>query len=101
LGRRQCIERGTWPGWHPIAAWRKSDVIRYCEVNSIPLPEGEASMQGVSLHKHEILKLHSSCPGDYELLRKRFPLIEAVVKQREWYGRSNKPTTIETSSNTV
>jgi len=86
LGRRQCIERGTWPGWHPIAQWKKADVLRYMEVNSIPLPDKSADMQGVSLHRDCILDMYDNSRGDYELLRKRFPLVEALIRQKEWYG---------------
>lgn len=85
LGRRQMIARGTQPGWHPIAAWRKRDVLEYCERNAIPLTEGEGSMQGVSLHKDRVIELYDHERGDYELIRKRFPFIECVVRQRGWY----------------
>lgn len=88
LGRRQCIERGTWPGWHPIANWRKRDVLRYCEEMGIPLVEGEASMQGVSLHKERVLEMWRDERDDYERLMKRFPFIQAIVLQEQWYGRS-------------
>lgn len=88
LGRRQMIARGTQPGWHPIADWRKRDVLEYCDRNAIPLVEGEKSMQGISLHRSRILELHRNEPGDYEILRKRFPFIHAIVKREEWYGRT-------------
>lgn len=86
LGRRQCIERDTWPGWHPIAQWRKADVLNYLKMRSIPLPEREADMQGISLHRKEILKLYDTSRYDFDLIAKRFPFVEAVVKHREYYG---------------
>lgn len=88
LGRRQCIERDTWPGWHPIAQWRKADVLNYLKMRNIPLPEREADMQGISLHRKEILKLHDTSRHDFDLIAKRFPFVEAVVKHREWYNNA-------------
>ena len=88
LGRSASIRRGTWPGWHPIASWRKADVLAYMKHNNIPLPDGPGDMQGISLDKETILRLYDGCRGDYELMRKRFPFIEAVVRAREWYGNA-------------
>jgi len=86
LGRRQCIERGTWPGWHPIAAWRKSDVLNYMQHNNIPLPDKDKDMQGTSLHRSCVLEIYRDRRGDYELLKEKFPLLEAIIKREQWYG---------------
>ena len=44
FSRRVMIQRGTWPGWHPIAQWRRSDVLSYMQHNNIPLPDGNGDM---------------------------------------------------------
>ncbi len=93
LGRRQCIQRDTWPGWHPIALWRKADVVGYLRAKDIPLPDKDADMQGISVDRETILNLYDHSLGDYELIRKRFPFVECMVKQRGWYGQESFPKT--------
>jgi hypothetical protein len=87
FSRRVMIKRGTWPGWHPIAEWRRADVANYLKARSIPFPDDEnKDMQGVSMHRSCIEEMYRSNRGDYELLRQRFPMVEAVVKRGGWYG---------------
>jgi len=85
--RQRGEEKGAWPGdWHPIAWWRRHEVLSYVSNNNIPLPEGAKDMQGWSNESGSILKLHDEYPEDYHRWLEVFPLASCVVTRRELYG---------------
>lgn len=96
LGRRAGLMRqqrgekaGAWAGdWHPIAWWRRENVVAYLKQNNLPLDDCDKDMQGWSNDRASILRLHDEHPADYVKWRERFPLVEAVVRHRGWYGKS-------------
>jgi len=72
---------------HPIAGWRKRDVIGYLQFKGIPLPPSSgAQTTGVDLTDRELLWLYDTYPRDFDALLKYFPFAEAVVKRREMFG---------------
>jgi hypothetical protein len=56
-------------------------------VHKIPLPDSASGQKsGIGLAYREILWLHDEHPRDYQKLIKVFPLAEAVVWRRTFYG---------------
>lgn len=94
LGRRagllraeRGIKGGAWAGdWHPIAWWRRENVIAYLRQNNLPLEDSDKDMQGWSNDRQSFLKLHQQHPEDFKRWCKVFPFAEAVIRQKEWYG---------------
>lgn len=75
----------------PIRKWNKFDVIAYLKRNDIPIPvslgtsSGVAS--GVDLSTKSLLFLHENFPEDFKKIREYFPLVDAVIKREQWYGK--------------
>jgi phosphoadenosine phosphosulfate reductase len=72
---------------YPLVDWRKIDVMAYLKIHNLPIPvsSGHGST-GVDLSEPSIRWLHDQHHDDYLILRKWFPLVEAVIKRRNWYG---------------
>jgi phosphoadenosine phosphosulfate reductase len=71
----------------PIYRWRTAEVIAYLAANGIMMPSSDGRRSsGFDLTTPNILWMHDERPQDYEYVRKFFPLVEAVVKRREFYG---------------
>ena len=72
---------------HPIAGWRKRDVIGYLSAQGIALPPSSgAATTGVDLTDTELLWLHDTFPEDYKALIRYFPYAHSVVMRRKFYG---------------
>lgn len=73
----------------PLKHWRKQHVLAYIAQHKLHLAELSASAKvssGVGLSNECILWLYDKHREDYERVRAVFPLIEAVVARREFYG---------------
>lgn len=72
---------------HPIAGWKKRDVISYLQLKGIPIPEstGKATT-GLDLSDDELFFLYDRHPEDFDVLLKYFPFAEALIKRREMFG---------------
>lgn len=71
---------------HPLKKWRKFDVLSYCKMNNIPLPDVRNGSTGIDLSTPSILWMYDNSREDFERMRVHFPYIGAVVKRRKWYG---------------
>lgn len=90
LWRRRMLK--TWGDTaqmlYPCIGWSLFDVQAYLRARKIELPKsaGGSKSSGVGLVTREVLHLHDHWPQDYERIKAVFPLVEAVVKRRDWYG---------------
>lgn len=71
---------------YPLRKWRKFDVLSYCKIYDIKLPDKVYTSSGIDLSTPGLLRLHDNFPQDFERLCEYFPYAGAVVKRREWYG---------------
>ena len=72
---------------HPIAGWKKRDVLGYLQVRGIPIPASSgAATTGVDLTERELFWLHDNHPDDFKALCRYFPFAEALIKRREMHG---------------
>lgn len=73
--------------FYPLVEWRKNDILAYLAMHdlSLPLSSGRGST-GVDLSTPSLCWLHDNHYDDYLTVKKMFPLVEAVIKRREWYG---------------
>lgn len=74
----------------PLSDWLKLDITSYVKANRIEIPElsrtGRQDATGIGLNNETILWLYDRHRGDYELVRRVFPFIEAVPLRRQFYG---------------
>lgn len=74
--------------FYPIWTWKTGNVLAYLKRHKIPIPENMGKRSsGVSMQRDCILWLYDHARGDYEKVKSVFPLIEAVIKRRE-FGES-------------
>lgn len=84
-GEAQSAE--TMDVFFPIKEWKKYDVLAYCKLQHIPLPETyDTTSAGVGLETPAVLWLHDCYPADYRKLCAWFPFAEAIVWRRKFYG---------------
>ena len=77
----------------PLRDWHKYEVLYYLAANKIPDPDTEGGgITGVGLTTDAMCWLHDKYPGDYEKIVRVFPVAEAIIKRREWYGIGKKYT---------
>lgn len=72
----------------PLAYWTKRDVTEYMRVKKLYLGE-ESRKLGFSFRDisgRTLLMVKQSYPGDYEKVKRIYPLCEAAVKRIETYG---------------
>jgi 3'-phosphoadenosine 5'-phosphosulfate sulfotransferase (PAPS reductase)/FAD synthetase len=75
----------------PVYDWNKYDVLAYLKTNDIPIPDNDGrNATGVDLSSASLLWLHDKHPQDFKKLLKYFPLAEAVIKKREYFGNEKK-----------
>lgn len=82
-------ERGDF--FFPLMEWHSTDVLAFLAHRKIPLPPSDGRRSSsFDLTTTNILWMFDERPSDYEVYRKYFPFIEAVVKRRDWYGVDRK-----------
>lgn len=71
----------------PIWDWKKFEVEDYLNRHNIPIPDAyDDTSTSINLSAACICWLYDKWPQDYERIRKIFPLVECIIKRREWYG---------------
>lgn len=81
------VKRGR---FYPLAYWNKANVMSHVKHKRLPLSL-ESRVLGFSFRSFlpsEIKKIQQYFNDDYEKIKKDFPLIEATIKQGEYYGNS-------------
>lgn len=91
---RECD--GVQAEWHrlwPIWDWRKAEVLRYLQLQRIPLPEkiGDRMTSGVSLEPRVLKHIKENYPDDYRKIQAIFTQCEAQLFRLE-RGDFDKPT---------
>jgi 3'-phosphoadenosine 5'-phosphosulfate sulfotransferase (PAPS reductase)/FAD synthetase len=72
---------------YPLKHWNKPDVYSFLMANHIPIPDtSKANATGIDLTQKSLLWLADSHPRDFQKLCEVFPLAEAVVWHRKFYG---------------
>jgi phosphoadenosine phosphosulfate reductase len=93
--RSDSNSRRRFMGWsesnkqivHPVAGWKKREVLQYLTFRSIPIPASSgAATTGVDLSDTELLWLHANHPEDFKVLCRYFPFAEAVIRRKEFFG---------------
>jgi phosphoadenosine phosphosulfate reductase len=89
LWRRKML--GNWGNRpdiiYPLKNWNKPDVYAYLMARQIPIPDGtQGSSTGIDLTQKSLLWLHDEHPRDFDKICEIFPLAEAVVWHRKFYG---------------
>jgi 3'-phosphoadenosine 5'-phosphosulfate sulfotransferase (PAPS reductase)/FAD synthetase len=76
---------------HPVAGWRKADVLAYLRHAGIPIPasSGGAST-GVELVARELEWLALNHPADFRRVCQLFPYAEACKARLDFYGKGQK-----------
>lgn len=76
---------------YPIWRWYRNQVLIYLRLRRIVTPTVlKHSATGFGLTRDSILDIHDRFPADYELVRRAFPMVEAVVARREFQRRRAK-----------
>lgn len=85
------MQRGR---FYPVAEWRKSDVLKYMKLNSLPLGR-DSRVLGFSfrgLDGADLYKIREHFPADYAQIKAQHPLVDAEVKRYEWYQKDKDET---------
>lgn len=73
---------------HPIRDWNKYEVLAYCKMNNIQLPDAaKGRVSGIDLSEKTLLWLHERHPEDFKKLLKVFPYAEVPIYRRKFYGQ--------------
>jgi phosphoadenosine phosphosulfate reductase len=94
LARRNAKRITSRDVYHPIIKWKDFDVLAYCGLHGIPLPQTPSGQRssGVDLRYRSLLWLHEHYPDDWQRLLQWFPFAEAVLWREKWfYGGSPGP----------
>jgi 3'-phosphoadenosine 5'-phosphosulfate sulfotransferase (PAPS reductase)/FAD synthetase len=88
LWRRRSMSTGTLDEvFYPLAGWSKFDVLAYLKMRDIPNPSSSnRNATGIDLATPSILWLHDNFHDDYLRVLEYFPLAEAIVYRRTFYG---------------
>jgi len=72
---------------YPLIEWSKVDVLAFMKANDLPEPSSsEKNATGIDLTPASLLWLHDQHPRDFARLCEVFPLAEAIVWHRKFYG---------------
>jgi hypothetical protein len=72
---------------YPLIEWNKVDVLAFMKANDLPIPDSSGkNATGVDLSPPALLWLHDEHPRDFARVCEIFPLAEAIVWQRKFYG---------------
>lgn len=89
LWRKRNLSQETPGVIHPLINWNKYEVLAYCKLNNIPLPDAaEGNVSGIDLSERTLLWLHDKHPEDFRKLLRVFPFAEVPVYRRKFYGQS-------------
>lgn len=74
----------------PIFKWSKFHVMSYLQQNKIRVPkqlaEKSSNVSGAGLDDKSLFYFYDNLREDYEKIQEEFPLVEALIKRREFYG---------------
>mgnify|MGYP001578546747 FL=1 len=71
---------------NPLKDWNKYEVLAYCKLYNIPLPDSaEGNVSGIDLSERTLLWLHDRHPEDFKKLLKLFPFAEVPIYRRRFY----------------
>ncbi len=88
MGRRaELVQMKDQLRLHPLADFKKADVLGYMRAKGLPLPRDEGrNSNAVGLTKQFVLWAHDHSPADYRRLCEVFVYLPAIVEQRRFYG---------------
>ena len=89
MWRRRMM--GTWGNQerliYPLRNWNKLDVLHFLKANRVPLPDSSGkNANGIDLSTPSVLWLYDNHRADYEKVRAVFPLVDAVIWRRNFFG---------------
>lgn len=72
---------------HPLLNWANFDVLAYCKMNEIELPQADPKKRssGVSLALDSLTFLHEKYPDDFQKICRWFPFAQAVILREKWH----------------
>lgn len=87
MWRRRNLSSETPGVTHPLKDWNKYEVMAYCKLHNLPLPDAAAgNVSGIDLSERTLLWLHDKHPDDFKKFLKIFPFAEVPVYRRLYYG---------------
>jgi len=71
---------------HPLAEWKKSDVIRYIKIHNlrVGVEQNQLGFTAEGLEPLGLAYIKEHHPDDFEKMKRVYPLIEAVIKKNEY-----------------
>ena len=91
LWRRRNLSSETPGVINPLIDWNKYEVLAYCKIHNIPLPDSaEGNVSGIDLSERSLLWLHDKYPEDFKRILKLFPFAEVPIYRRQFYGEQTK-----------
>jgi len=80
----------------PVAHFTKAHIFSYLKMHRLPISE-ESRVLGFSfrsLQAEDMIKIRQHYPEDFAKIKAMFPLVEAGIKHREFYGASKQVSEI-------
>lgn len=88
MWRRRNLSSETPGVINPLKDWNKYEVLAYCKLHNIPLPDAAAgNVSGIDLSERTLLWLHDKYPDDFKKILKLFPFAEVPIMRRQYYGK--------------
>lgn len=77
---------------YPVAHFTKAHISAYIKINRLQVSE-ESRVLGFSfrsLQAKDMIKIRQHYPADFAKIKTMFPLVEAGIKHKEWYERTDQ-----------
>jgi tRNA(Ile)-lysidine synthase TilS/MesJ len=86
MWRRRNLSQETPGVINPLKDWNKYEVLAYCKLHNIPLPDSaEGNVSGIDLSERTLLWLYDKHPEDFKKLLKIFPFAEVPIMRKQFY----------------
>ena len=71
---------------HPLAEWKKSDVLNYIQARKLRtgVEQNKLGFTAEGFEPLGLIHIKENYPGDFEKMKKVYPIIEAVIKRHEY-----------------
>lgn len=87
LWRKRNLSSETIGVINPLKDWNKFEVLAYCKLHNIPLPDAaKGNVSGIDLSERTLLWLYDKHPEDFKKILKLFPFAEVPIYRRKYYG---------------
>jgi 3'-phosphoadenosine 5'-phosphosulfate sulfotransferase (PAPS reductase)/FAD synthetase len=77
----------------PLWAWTGTEAYQYCNLYDLPVQalldvnDPRGGSMGLEFTPQMLTAIKKRYPNDYEKIKAAYPLVEAVIKQAEFYGK--------------